>query len=54
MIHGKTTKDTNSVIDAIASEITYKSNMALYSSREFKKIRIKYFTDEFAKWEDDK
>jgi DNA-binding Lrp family transcriptional regulator len=54
MIHGKTTEDTNSVIDAIANEIIYKSNMALYSSREFKKVRIKYFSDEFAKWEEDK
>lgn len=52
MIHGKTKEDTQSVIDSISKEIEYKSNMPLYSSREFKKIRITYFSDEFGKWED--
>ncbi len=52
MIHGKTPEDTQSVIDSIAKTIDYKSNMALYSSREFKKIRIKYFSDEFSQWEE--
>ncbi len=37
MIHGKTKEDTQEVIDNIAKEIEYKSNMPLYSSREFKK-----------------
>lgn len=52
MIHGKTKEDTQEVIDNIANEIEYKSNMPLYSSREFKKIRIKYFCDEFKDWEE--
>lgn len=52
MIHGKTKEDTQAVIDSIAKEIDYKSNMPLYSSREFKKVRIKYFCDEFKEWED--
>lgn len=52
MIHGKTKEDTQEVIDNIAKEIEYKSNMPLYSSREFKKIRIKYFCDEFKEWEE--
>ncbi len=52
MIHGKTKEDTQAVIDSIAKEIDYKSNMPLYSSREFKKVRIKYFCDEFKAWED--
>lgn len=51
MIHGKTEEDTQEVIDNISKEIEYKSNMPLYSSREFKKIRIKYFSDEFKDWE---
>jgi DNA-binding Lrp family transcriptional regulator len=51
MIHGKTKEDTQEVIENIAKEIEYKSNMPLYSSREFKKVRIKYFCDEFKKWE---
>jgi DNA-binding Lrp family transcriptional regulator len=52
MIHGKTKEDTQAVIESIQKEISYKSNMPLYSSREFKKIRIKYFSDEFKQWED--
>jgi DNA-binding Lrp family transcriptional regulator len=52
MIHGKTKEDTQAVIDSISSEINYKSKMPLYSSREFKKIRIKYFSDDFKTWEE--
>ena len=51
MIHGKTKEDTQNVIDNISKEIEFKSNMPLYSSREFKKVRIKYFCDEFKDWE---
>ena len=51
MIHGKTTEETNGIIDEIADEIEYKSYKSLYSSREFKKVRIQYFSPEFAKWE---
>ncbi len=51
MIHGKTKEDTNAVIDEIANTIESKSHMPLYSSREFKKVRIEYFTPEFEKWE---
>ena len=51
MIHGKTKEDTQEVIENIAKEIEYKSNMPLYSSREFKKVRIRYFCDEFKNWE---
>jgi len=51
MIHGKTKEDTNAVIQNIASEITSKSHMPLYSSREFKKIRLKYFTNDESIWE---
>ncbi len=52
MIHGKTKEETNEVIKNIEKEIYYKSNLPLYSSREFKKTRIKYFSDDFKLWED--
>lgn len=52
MIHGKTKEETQSVIDDIASHITYESYMPLYSSREFKKVRINYFNDSFYEWEE--
>ncbi len=51
MIHGKTKEDTNAVIENIANEIVSKSHMPLYSSREFKKIRLRYFTDDEKIWE---
>ncbi len=51
MVHGKTTEETNSIIDEMAKEIPNKSHMPLYSSREFKKIRIEYFTPACAEWE---
>ena len=51
MVHGKTTEETNAIIDEMAQEIPNKSHMPLYSSREFKKIRIEYFTPAMAEWE---
>ena len=52
MVHGKTKEETNAVIEEIANEIESKSHMPLYSSREFKKIRLKYFTNDEKQWED--
>ena len=51
MVHGKTTEETNGIIADMAEEIPHKSHMPLYSSREFKKIRIEYFTPACAEWE---
>lgn len=51
MIHGKTKEETQAVIDDIASNIEHTSYMPLYSSREFKKVRIDYFNDSFYEWE---
>jgi len=52
MVHGKTTEETNSIIDEMAKEIPSRSHMPLYSSREFKKVRIEYFTPAAREWED--
>ncbi len=51
MIHGKTKEDTQKVIDKIKDEIKAESYMPLYSSREFKKIRLKYYVNEEKIWE---
>ncbi|MCW8838190.1 MAG: Lrp/AsnC family transcriptional regulator [Thiovulaceae bacterium] len=51
MVHGKTTEETNSIIEDMTKEIESKSHMPLYSSREFKKVRIEYFTPAFEAWE---
>ncbi len=52
MVHGKTTEETNAMIEEMAQEIESKSHMPLYSSREFKKVRIEYFTPDFQEWEE--
>ena len=51
MVHGKTTEETNAIIEDMAKEIESSSHMPLYSSREFKKVRIEYFTPSFKEWE---
>jgi DNA-binding Lrp family transcriptional regulator len=51
MIHGKTKEDTQNVIEQIANSIEHQGFMPLYSSREFKKVRINYFSDAFYIWE---
>ena len=51
MVHGKTTQETNGIIEEMAQEIDAKDHMPLYSSREFKKVRIEYFTPAFKEWE---
>ena len=53
MVHGKTTEETNAIIESIASEIEHRDKHPLYSTREFKKVRIKYYTPEFEAWENE-
>jgi DNA-binding Lrp family transcriptional regulator len=52
MVHGKTTQETNNIIKEMAQEIEHFARRALYSTREFKKVRIKYFSPKFKEWED--
>lgn len=51
MVHGKSTEETNAIIEEMAKEVESHSHMPLYSSREFKKVRIEYFTPAFSEWE---
>jgi len=51
MVHGKTKEETNATIADMAKEIEHFSRRPLYSTREFKKVRIKYFSKEFDEWE---
>jgi DNA-binding Lrp family transcriptional regulator len=51
MIHGKTKEETDATIVDMAKEIEHFSRRPLYSIREFKKKRIKYFSKEFELWE---
>jgi DNA-binding Lrp family transcriptional regulator len=51
MAHGRSKEECDAVLDAIASETGVEGRATLYSSTEFKKIRLQYFTDEFKDWE---
>ena len=51
MVHGKTTEETNAIIKDMATEIEHFARRPLYSTREFKKVRIEYFSPRFEEWE---
>ncbi len=51
MAHGRSKDECDAVLDAIAQMTGIHERATLYSSTEFKKIRLLYFTDEFKAWE---
>jgi DNA-binding Lrp family transcriptional regulator len=51
MAHGRSKEECDAVLDAIAEQTGISERATLYSSTEFKKIRLLYFTDEFKEWE---
>jgi DNA-binding Lrp family transcriptional regulator len=52
MAHGRSKEECDGILDAIEAEIDcIEGRATLYSSTEFKKIRLLYFTDDFKRWE---
>ena len=51
MAHGRSREECDAVLDAIASSTGISERATLYSSTEFKKIRLLYFTEDFEAWE---
>jgi DNA-binding Lrp family transcriptional regulator len=52
MAHGRSKEECDAILDAIADEVDCIQDRAtLYSSTEFKKVRLLYFTDDFKAWE---
>jgi siroheme decarboxylase len=51
MAHGRSKDECDAVLDAIAQMTGIQERATLYSSTEFKKIRLLYFTDDFKNWE---
>jgi DNA-binding Lrp family transcriptional regulator len=51
MAHGRSKEECDAVLDAIAEDTGITDRATLYSSTEFKKIRLLYFTDDFKDWE---
>ena len=51
MAHGRSKEECDAILDAVAAETGITGRATLYSSTEFKKIRLQYFTDAFRDWE---
>jgi DNA-binding Lrp family transcriptional regulator len=53
MAHGRSKEECDAVLDSIAEDcgIGPDGRATLYSSTEYKKIRLRYFTDEYTAWE---
>jgi DNA-binding Lrp family transcriptional regulator len=53
MAHGRSKEECDAVLDAIAQSTGIEQRATLYSSTEFKKVRMLYFTDAFKRWEEE-
>jgi DNA-binding Lrp family transcriptional regulator len=51
MAHGRSKEECDAILDAIAEETGIDQRATLYSSTEFKKVRLLYFTDDYKNWE---
>jgi DNA-binding Lrp family transcriptional regulator len=53
MAHGRSKEECDAVLDAVAEECGMgpEDRATLYSSTEYKKIRLHYFTEDYAAWE---
>jgi DNA-binding Lrp family transcriptional regulator len=51
MAHGRSKEECDAILDSIAADTGIDERRTLYSSTEFKKVRLRYFTDEHKRWE---
>jgi DNA-binding Lrp family transcriptional regulator len=51
MAHGRSKEECDAILDSIAADTGIEDHATLYSSTEFKKIRLLYFTGEHRDWE---
>lgn len=51
MVHGRKKADCEAVLRAIEEKTGIREREALYSTREYKKVRVPYFTPEYEAWE---
>jgi DNA-binding Lrp family transcriptional regulator len=51
MAHGRSKEECDAILDSIAEDTGVAERATLYSSTEFKKIRLLYFTDDYRAWE---
>jgi siroheme decarboxylase len=53
MAHGRSKEECDAILDSIAETTGISERATLYSSTEFKKVRMLYFTDAFRRWEEE-
>jgi DNA-binding Lrp family transcriptional regulator len=51
MIHGRKMADCERVVEAIRTATGIEDYAVLYSTKEYKKTRVRYFTEELERWE---
>jgi siroheme decarboxylase len=51
MAHGRSKDECDAILDSIADATGIDERATLYSSTEFKKIRLLYFTEDYRAWE---
>jgi DNA-binding Lrp family transcriptional regulator len=51
MAHGRSKEECDAILHSIAEHTGVSERATLYSSTEFKKIRLLYFTEDFRNWE---
>ena len=53
MVHGKSEAECEAALAAISLASGIKEYTSLYSTKEYKKVRVKYFVGDVEKWEDE-
>ncbi len=51
MAHGRSKEECDAILESIAEQTGVSERATLYSSTEFKKIRLLYFTEDYRAWE---
>jgi siroheme decarboxylase len=51
MVHGQSARDCEAIIGAVAAETGIGAYALLYSTKQYKKVRLRYFTPEVDEWE---
>ncbi|HEU5394960.1 MAG TPA: Lrp/AsnC family transcriptional regulator, partial [Candidatus Methylomirabilis sp.] len=51
MVHGRTPAECEATLEAMSKATGLTEYAALYSTKEYKKTRVRYFTDEYEAWE---
>jgi DNA-binding Lrp family transcriptional regulator len=54
MAHGRSKEECDAILASIAEATGIHERATLYSSTEFKKVRMLYFTDDFRRWEEER